>query len=117
MQQLRSKIWVQAFLRACESVGGMPMVVRHGDDDAGAIFVKLLIPPNLSRVYGPRPQGMSELPLDRAFETQLGRQPVPELKADSFLKRQAEFDSDLWIVEVQATPGLVALSPWTIEGR
>ena len=37
--RLKSEIWVKAYLRRCTVNGAMAVVVRHGDDDAGAIFI------------------------------------------------------------------------------
>ncbi|MEM9028067.1 MAG: DUF1491 family protein [Pseudomonadota bacterium] len=110
--QLKSEVWVHAFLRSSAGAGGMPVVVHHGDNDAGAIYIKLFEPPNLADVFGPAPMGLSDTPQDRVFVRQLGAELVPEPDADTFLSQQLEFDRDLWIVEVRRKPGLIALEPW-----
>ncbi|MGH6816217.1 MAG: DUF1491 family protein, partial [Hyphomicrobiaceae bacterium] len=39
--RLKSVIWVKAYLRRCAAAGVPVAVVHHGDDDAGAIYIKL----------------------------------------------------------------------------
>lgn len=108
--QLKSEIWVHAFLRACESAGGMPVVVRHGDDDAGAIYVKLLGSPGTAELFGPAPMGFDEARLDRCFTSQLPPRPEPDI--DDYLTKQISFDGDLWVIEVDQRAGLKSLQPW-----
>src|SRR5690606_4754640 len=40
--RLKAEIWIKAYLRRCNAEGAFAVVVRHGDDDAGAIFIKVL---------------------------------------------------------------------------
>ena len=40
--RLKSEIWVKAYLRRCTVNGASGVVARHGDDDAGAIFIKIV---------------------------------------------------------------------------
>jgi hypothetical protein len=39
--RLRTEFWVKAYIRRCAMEGASAVVVRHGDDDAGAIFVQV----------------------------------------------------------------------------
>ncbi len=109
---LKSEIWVRAYLRSCQSLGGMPVVVRHGDDDAGAIFIVLRYPDQTATVMGPAPAGFDRERLDRGFVVHSGDTPVSEPAAEALIASQVSFDSDLWVVEVEATPGREALSAW-----
>jgi hypothetical protein len=99
--RVKSGLWVSAYLRRLGSFPVPAVVLKKGDPDAGAIFIKvnsldgraLVLRPALSMsgedvperrwVYAPRPA------------------PVEEREADSYLARQREFDADLWIIEVE----------------
>jgi hypothetical protein len=37
--RLKSELWVKAYLRRCQHEGAFAVLVRRGDEDAGAIYV------------------------------------------------------------------------------
>jgi hypothetical protein len=113
--RLKSEIWVKAFLRSCASAGASAVVVRHGDDDAGAIFIKVSRLDGTARVFGPAPAGFDHATEDRRWTTRLGGADQPERDVDAFLAREAEFDSDLWVVEVEDRSGRTFLDDWLAE--
>ena len=39
--RLKAEIWIKAYIRRCAAAGAAAVVVRHGDDDAGAIFIRV----------------------------------------------------------------------------
>jgi hypothetical protein len=45
----------------------------------------------------------------------LGGRFVPDAEADAYLIREREFDSDLWIVEVESRDGRHYLEGWIID--
>ncbi len=114
--RLKSDIWVKAYLRRCAADGASAVVVRHGDDAAGAIFIKISRLDGTARVYGPAPAGLVHAAGDRAFTPRLGGGDKPEAEADGFLAREAEFDPDLWVVEVEDRTGRAFLDDWLQEG-
>jgi hypothetical protein len=103
--RLRTEFWVKGYLRRCVVEGASAVVVRHGDDDAGAIFIKVNRLDGTCAVFGPAPAGLSGAESDRRWVACLKREGVPESVADSFLAREAEFDSDLWLLEVEDRGG------------
>ncbi len=103
--RLKSEIWVKAYLRRCQINGATGVVVRHGDDDAGAIFIKIVRPDQTAAVFSPAPAGFDEADVDRRWVTRFKQVFVPEHEAEALLKREAEFDSDLWIVEIEDREG------------
>ena len=103
--RLKSEIWVKAYLRRCTVNGAMAAVLRHGDDDAGAIFIKVVRGDRKAAVFGPAPAGLDEADYDRRWVVGLGGAFVPEDEADRFLASEARFDSDLWAVEVEDRDG------------
>jgi hypothetical protein len=103
--RLRAEFWVKAYIRRCAMEGASAVVVRHGDDDAGAIFIKVNRLDGTCLVFGPAPAGMMGAESDRRWVAQLSPEGVAEGEADAFLAREAGFDSDLWLVEVEDRRG------------
>ena len=103
--RLKSEIWVKAYLRRCAVNGAMGVVLRHGDDDAGAIFIKVVGASRAAAVFVPAPAGLDGADFDRRWVAGLSGKVVSEADADTFLNREAGFDSDLWIVEVEDRDG------------
>ena len=114
--RLKSEIWIKAYLRRCAADGAQAVVVRHGDDDAGAIFIKVSRLDGTARVFGPAPAGMDHAAEDRRWTTRLGGGDRPEAEADAFLAREAEFDPDLWVIEVEDRAGRDFLEGWLQAG-
>ncbi|SRR5258706_5235692 len=114
--RLKSEIWVKAYLRSCAAAGASAVVVRHGDDDAGAIFVKISRLDGTGRLFGPAPAGLdSGSSWDRQLAAHLDGDAVTEAEIDAYLLRQAEFDSDLWVVEVEDRQGRHFLDGWVAD--
>lgn len=103
--RLKSEIWVKAYLRRCAVNGAMAAVLNHGDDDAGAIFIKVVRGDRMAAVFGPAPAGLDDADLDRRWVAVLDGAFVAEDKADAFLASERRFDSDLWVVEVEDRDG------------
>ena len=103
--RLRAEFWIKAYLRRCVIEGASAVVVRHGDDDAGAIFIKINRLDGTCLVFGPAPAGLSGAESDRRWIALLSPQGVAESEADAFLAREASFDSDLWLLEVEDRKG------------
>ena len=110
--RLRSDIWVKAYLRTCNAHGAHAVVVRHGDDDAGAIYIKIAPLDGTARAYGPAPAGLDGASIERRWVAITRKEPSPERDVDEMLRRQAEFDPDIWIVEVEDREGRSFLETW-----
>ncbi|MAS03248.1 MAG: hypothetical protein CL534_00870 [Ahrensia sp.] len=103
--RLTSAIFVSALIRRVNGEGGFAAVVRHGSDEAGAIFIcvpggfgegatlyaqapQVLIaerdaPPSGGRLFEKIADGLSPDELDAKFE------------------REARLDPDFWVVELE----------------
>lgn len=110
--RLKSDIWVKAYLRRCAVEGAPAVVVRHGDDDAGAIFIKVNRLDGTARVFGPAPAGLDQASTDRRWTPRLNGKESPDAAAEAFLVREAEFDPDLWVIEIEDRAGRHFLDDW-----
>jgi hypothetical protein len=110
--RLKSEIWVKAYLRRCRLEGADAVLVRRGDEDAGAIYIKVSRLDGTATLFGPAPAGLDASREDRLWEHCLKGQAVAEAEADAFLARQVSFDSDIWIVAVEDRAGRHFLDDW-----
>ena len=99
--RVRSEIWIGALVRRVFSAGGYAAIERRGADEAGAIFVRARHRDGLESLLAPAPQSFFETdrPDDRIFEVRVERQPPGEI--DALLAREASFDPDFWVVEIE----------------
>lgn len=102
--RLKTAIWVQAYLRRCMGEGAFAAVVRHGDDDAGAVFIKISRLDGSCQLLSPAPAGPGGAGPDRRW---FGAAQVTESqeRVDARLAREREFDSDHWVVEIEDREG------------
>ena len=104
--RLKSALWVAAYLRRCGVEGCSAVVRRRGAEEAGAIFVRVCRLDGTSELFGPAPQSTLEPgTADRVFSACLASQPAPDPEIENYLSREAKFDPDLWIVEIEDRAG------------
>lgn len=99
MSRLTASFWVHAYLMRLRLQDIQAFVVAHGDDDAGAVLVKLSTLDGQARVF------------QRGFDLSTGDRQWQELASgrerdvDAAISRQRGFDPDLWVVEVEDRQG------------
>jgi hypothetical protein len=114
--RLKSHIWVKAYLRRRAAHGCFAAVVKHGDDDAGAIYVKINRLNGTLALYGPAPGGLGADDTGEQYWMLLHPTDViTEEQAESMLTQAIRFDSDLWIVEVEDRGGAHGFTPTEIR--
>lgn len=110
--RLKSELWVKAYLRRA-AVNGCPgVVVRHGDDEAGAIFIKIMQRNGAAMLFGPAPAGLDEADRERRWIPWLKGEVLSEAAVDAAIAQEARFDADLWVVEVESHDGAHFLDGW-----
>ncbi len=112
--RLKSHIWVSAYLRRLDYAMIPAAVVRRGDADAGAIYIKVSMLEGQSQILAPIPayaldglngKGSSVLQEEgRAWQAVYGI-PAEDHEADAYLQRQASMDPDMWIIDVENRNG------------
>lgn len=99
MTRLTSSFWVHAYLARLRLSDIPAYVMAHGDDDAGAVLVKLSTLDGKARLF------------QRGFDLATGERRWQELAAgdepevDAAIARQRGFDPDLWVIEVEDRQG------------
>lgn len=115
--RLKSEIWIKAYIRTCAGAGVPAVVVRHGDDDAGAVFIKVNRLDGTARLFGPAPSGFSETQTDRRWAAHLDGDAVSEADVDAYVSQQYDFDRDLWLIEIEDREGRHFLDEWLAEAE
>ena len=97
---LSSDVWVAALIRRAEIGGAFATVARKGDARAGAVLVKAYDTLNrTARLYA---ESIG------ADGDRLWIEPhpdAPEFELDAYAARQADFDPDIWLVEIEDRQG------------
>ena len=98
--RLKAGIYARALIRRAQVAGASAYVLRHGAEDAGAIFLKLLRPDRSCTVLSQARRGEGELVWIRPLgETS------DEDAAAKYFDKQMRFDPDLWILEIEDREG------------
>ena len=103
--RIKSELWVQAYLRGCQGQGIAAVVVRRGDESAGAIYICINRLDRTVMLYGPAPAGLEGGDTERRWVRCFAAGIITEEEAASYLARQVKFDSDIWIVEIEDRAG------------
>ena len=99
MARLRSKIWVQAYLKRLEIQNIAAYVSAHGDDHSGAILIKVIKMDGSAQLY----QKTFDLRRNKNAWVRILEGLDEEI--DSLLEKQKVNDPDLWVVEIESASG------------
>lgn len=101
MSPFRTDIWVSAFVRRHNGLGNFCVVERRGDPVAGQIFLLLDHLNGTVSLFTPAPAAKrrDDEDADRVFELRFDH--VEPQKARERITREADFDPDLWVIEVE----------------
>ena len=95
MSRIASEFWVKAYLKTLSLRRISAFVTARGDDQAGAILIKLAPLDGTSTLY------------QKGFDLHTGAQSWivlvhgAEPEVDEMIARQRSFDPDLWVLEVE----------------
>lgn len=98
MDELKTDFWASALIRRAQMGGAFAGVVRKGDTDAGAVMVKVATMDGKARLYGPARNGEGE-----RIWLDLSAGPLGNVEADvdAHIRKRADTDPDLWVIEVE----------------
>ena len=97
--RLKAGLRVAALLRRMDLAGRGAYVVRHGDDDAGALAVTVLRPGGTVELWV---QDYDPLTDSRSW---LCEATGPARDIDATLARRSARDPDLWVIELELPQG------------
>ncbi|MFN4284229.1 MAG: DUF1491 family protein [Alphaproteobacteria bacterium] len=99
--RLRTGFWVQTQLRKCDLAAIPFVVLKRGDEDAGAVLLRIdkgargaLL---LAREYGADGK--------RRWLPALGDGPAATDEVEAYIARRVARDPDLWVIEVEDPAG------------
>ena len=97
----KAGIFVAALTRRLFAEGGMAAIERRGSEEAGAIFIRIRHRDGSESLAAPAPQTAfdEDHPDGRLFELRKSR--VPESEVSETIAREAKFDPDIWVVEIE----------------
>ena len=99
--RLRTSVWVSAEIRRCESQFLSAVVIHKGDKERGLVLIKQYVAAQGCRIFTQTRDAEDHL----IWHQPLGDEYLIEQKADSYIKRQCDFDEDLWVIEVEDVKG------------
>ncbi len=114
--RVSSELWVKAYLRTAAVHHCPGVVVKRGDAQSGAIFIKVVCRDRTAFLFGPAPTGFDESQ-ERAWIPFLKGQATFEATVDAALDQETRFDRDIWIVEIESAEGLHFLESWLLATR
>lgn len=103
--RVKSELWVRAYLRRCQAEGVPVVIARRGDEDAGAIFICVNRLNGTALLYRPVPAGIAGTAAERQWEAVFDGKPVSPGEVDRYLAREASFDPDVWVIEIEDRSG------------
>lgn len=98
--RLKTEIRVAAQLRRAASAGAFATVARRGDADAGAIAVKVYLGDRRARLLVESRNEKGDAVWREPLEDS-----AAEALVDQYLEKEAQFDRDLWIIEIEDRQG------------
>ena len=110
MARLRSDFWVAAYLRRCSGEAVSAMLRQRGAAEAGAIMIKLDHLDGTAVLFGPAPQAeVDGRDSPRTFVRMHKQERIATPDAEAKLRREIDFDPDLWIIEVEDRNGRILI--------
>jgi hypothetical protein len=98
--RIKTAIQIKAIIRRAEVAGAQAFLIRRGQEDAGALFLKLSRLDGTFMILNQARRGDGEL----IWTKPLGEN-VDESAASQYLEKQLRFDPDLWILEIEDREG------------
>ena len=96
---VKTELYIKAHVKRLGVAGIPAYVIRHGDDDAGDLIVKL------STLDGKASMFQREYNLDTSERTWVRVLEASETEVDAAIQTQCGFDPDVWVLEIEDRKG------------
>jgi hypothetical protein len=103
--RLKAEIWVKAYLRTCFANGAFAAIVRHGDDDAGAILIRINRLDGRSQLFVPVAAGFDGAAVERRWQPAFQTAFELDQAVEDYIEQELRFDPDVWLIEVEDRAG------------
>lgn len=111
-----AEFWIKAYVRRVAASGAFATIVRHGDDDAGSVFIVVRALDGTAALYVPAPTAFASDGQDSERLWTQGLPPgTPEADVEARIRRETGFDPDLWVVEVEDRKARHFLDDWLMK--
>ena len=98
--RLKAGIFVRALVRRAQVGGASATIARKGNEDAGAVIIKIIRPDGTCLVLNQARAGEGELVWVRPLGDWTN-----EAQTKSWFEKQVKFDPDLWILDIEDREG------------
>ena len=95
--RLKTSLWISAQIRLCDVLFVPAVVARRGDSDAGQVMVLRNLLNGRFELFA----RATDLDGGRVWRRASGPNPVEYDDARKIIAREAEFDPDIWVLEVE----------------
>ena len=99
---LKSHLWVQAQIRICDINCLSAVVIRRGDDDAGAVIIKIDKLANKINIF----HQVRTSNGSRAWMSVRDKSDFTEEDAANYISNCCKLDPDIWVLEIVDPRGL-----------
>ena len=105
--RITSELWVSAFRKRLESHAVPFFIIKKGDHLAGSIILRVSDLRGKSKILTQGPSIGGER---QWIEIANG----PDIEIDKKLKKQSEFDDDVWIIEIEQVTGVCIIEDFLL---
>ena len=102
---VKTAIWVAAHLRRCFGQGLTGVVAQRGAEEAGSVFVRVILRDGTVRLFGPAPGPAFDESGRRRFHLRLTAAHHEAQSVDAMIAREVRFDPDLWVLDIDDPEG------------
>jgi len=95
--RLKTKLWISAQIRHCDRAFIPAVVARRGDSDAGQVMILRNLLDGTFELFA----RTTDLDGARVWRCATGPAPVDYPAAEKLIVREAEFDPDIWVLEIE----------------
>ncbi|MEO1250894.1 MAG: DUF1491 family protein [Pseudomonadota bacterium] len=103
--RLKTGIRVSAHLRRARAAGAFATIARKGDEDAGAVAVKVYMGAGAAKLFVQSRDLDGNAVWRDPFEEGDPQAEGAEARIDAWLAKETAIDPDLWIVEIEDRAG------------
>lgn len=95
--RLKTNLWISAQIRLCDIAFIPAVVARRGDSDAGQVMILRNLLDGTFELFA----RTTDMDGARVWRRASGPDPVDYETANRLIAREAEFDPDIWVLEIE----------------